>query len=89
MSTDDSRFRGRPDYHDPLAGLGGAPAAYSALTLRLVLAIFGALVCAAGAALFAIVDAPVALVVVFAVFGAVAVVDLVVIIRRKRRGEPG
>jgi Family of unknown function (DUF6343) len=89
MSADDSHFRGRPDFHDPLAGIGGAPAAYSALTLRLVLAIFGALVCAAGAALFAVVDAPVALVVVFAVFGAVAVVDLVVIIRRKRRGEPG
>jgi hypothetical protein len=89
MSTDDSRFRGRPDFHDPLAGFGGAPAAHSALTLRLVLAIFGTLVCAAGAALFAVVDAPVALVLVFAVFGAVAVIDLVVIIRRKRRGEPG
>jgi hypothetical protein len=89
MSPDDSRFRSRPDFHDALAGFGGAPAAYSALTLRLVLAIFGALVCAVGAALFAVVDAPVALVVVFAVFGAVAVVDLAVIIRRKRRGEPG
>jgi hypothetical protein len=32
---------GRPDYHNPLAGFGGAPPAYSALTLRLVLATLG------------------------------------------------
>lgn len=32
---------GGPDYHDPTAGIGGAPPASSALTLRLVLAIFG------------------------------------------------
>jgi hypothetical protein len=33
--------RGLAGYHDPLAGFGGAPPALSALTLRLVLAIFG------------------------------------------------
>lgn len=89
MSSDDPSLRGRPGYHDPLAGFGGAPPAYSALTLRLVLAVFGVVMCAAGATLFAIVDAPVALVVAFAVFGLVAVVDIVVVVHRKRRGEPG
>jgi hypothetical protein len=81
--------RGHPDYHDPLAGFGGAPAAYSALTLRLVLAIFGLLICTAGAVLFALVAAPVVFVVLFAVFAAVAAVDIVVVARRKLRGEPG
>jgi hypothetical protein len=77
------------DYHDPLAGFGGAPPAYSALTLRLVLATFGVVVCCAGAVIFALVGAPVLIVVILAVFAAVAVIDIGVIIRRKRRGEPG
>jgi hypothetical protein len=77
------------DYHDPLAGIGGAPPAYSALTLRLVLATFGFLTCCAGAVVFAVVNAPVLAVAAFAVFAAVAVVDIGVITRRKRRGEPG
>jgi hypothetical protein len=89
MTSKDPSFRGHPDYHDPLAGFGGAPPAYSALTLRLVLAVFGVVVCAGGAALFASVNAPTPLVVVFALFGAVAVVDIVIVVRRKRRGEPG
>jgi Family of unknown function (DUF6343) len=77
------------DYHDPLAGIGGAPPAYSALTLRLVLACFGVLVCTAGAVIFIIADVPIAFTVILAVLAAVAVVDIGVIIRRKRRGEPG
>jgi hypothetical protein len=77
------------DHHDPLAGFAGAPAAYSALTLRLVLATFGVITCSAGAVIFALVDAPVFFVVVLAIFALVAVVDIGVIIRRKRRGEPG
>lgn len=82
--------RGHADYHDPLAGIGGAPPAYSALTLRLALAIFGFIVCTGGAVIFGLIAAaPVALVVIFAVFAAVAAVDAAVIIRRKRRGEPG
>ena len=32
--------RGLPDHHDPTAGVGGAPPAQSALTLRLALARF-------------------------------------------------
>src|SRR4029453_17089892 len=44
--------QGLPDYHDPTAGFGGAPPAQSALTLRLVLAVFGLVVCVAGGILF-------------------------------------
>jgi membrane protein implicated in regulation of membrane protease activity len=81
--------RDRADYHDPLAGFGGAPPAYSALTLRLVLALFGVIVCCAGAVIFALAGSPLIFAVVFAVLAAVAAVDIGVIIRRKRRGEPG
>ena len=81
--------RGLPDYHDPTAGFAGAPPAQSALTLRLVLAAFGLVVCIAGGILFLAAGLPVWTAVVLFVFGAVALVDLVVIIRRKARGEPG
>jgi hypothetical protein len=57
--------RDRADYHDPLAGFGGAPPAYSALTLRLVLALFGVIVCCAGAVIFALAGSPLIFVVVF------------------------
>ena len=79
----------RPDYHDPTARWAGAPEALSALTLRLWLAAFGLVVCAAAAAAAAVVGAPVGWVVGMAVLAAVAVVDLVVVVSRKRRGEPG
>jgi hypothetical protein len=81
--------RGLPDYHDPTAGFAGAPPAQSALTLRLVLAAFGLVVCVAGGILFLAAGLPVWTAVVLFVLGAVAVVDAVVIIRRKARGEPG
>ncbi|MPV35903.1 DUF6343 family protein [Georgenia subflava] len=81
--------RGLPDHHDPTSGIGGAPPARSALTLRLVLAIFG-LVAGVLLALWASrVDAPTILVVVPAVMAVTAAVDIVVVARRKRRGEPG
>ena len=38
--------RGRPGYHDPTQALGGTPA-YSPLTLRLRLALFGLFACGA------------------------------------------
>jgi hypothetical protein len=79
---------GRPDYHDPLAGFGGAPPAQSALTLRLVLATFGLVVCAGGAIGAALAGAT-AFCVVLAIAAAAAAVDLAVIIRRTARGEPG
>jgi membrane protein implicated in regulation of membrane protease activity len=81
--------RGLPNYHDPTAGFGGAAPAQSALTLRLILALFGLVVCVAGGVIFLLAGVPVWVAVVLFVFAAVALVDLVVIIRRKARGEPG
>lgn len=79
----------REDYHDPFAGFAGAPPARSALTFRLVLACFGLVVCSLGAAaLVTIANLP-ALAGLLAFLAAVAVVDIVVVTRRKLRGEPG
>jgi hypothetical protein len=80
--------RGLDDYHDPTAGFGGAPPARSALTLRLILAAFGLVFCGAAAVVLAVAGAPV-FAVLLAILALVALVDLVVIIGRKRRGEPG
>jgi hypothetical protein len=71
------------DYHDPTAGIGGAPPARSALRLRLVLASFGVVVCSAGAVAFAMIDKPV-LVAVVAVLAVIAIVDIGVVLRRQR-----
>lgn len=62
------------------------PAPRSALTLRLILAIFGFLVCASAAAGFAVLDIPVVLVVIAAVFALIAVADIAIIISRMQRG---
>jgi Family of unknown function (DUF6343) len=79
----------RQGYHDPLAGVGGAAPARSALTLRIVLATFGLVVCAGGALVLWAGDAPAAYPLIAALFAVVAAVDLAVVIRRKVRGEPG
>lgn len=79
----------RLDYHDPTAGWGGAPPAASALTLRLLLAGFGVVTCAAGAVASAVVGAPSAFTVTLVVLAVFAALDVTVVIRRKRRGEPG
>ena len=82
--------KGLPDHHDPTAGIGGAAPAQSALTLRLVLAVFGLVFClAAGLLWLSGDDLPVWPAVVLFVLAAAAAVDLVVVARRKRRGEPG
>jgi hypothetical protein len=81
--------RGLPDYHDPTAGFAGAPPAQSALTLRLILAAFGLVICVVGGIVLLIAGLPVAFPVVLFVLAAIAAVDIVVIIRRKARGEPG
>jgi len=60
----------------------------SALTLRLWLAGFGLVFCGVAAGITA-VTGPAWLAVAFAVLAVVAVVDIVVVARRKRRGEPG
>ena len=44
---------GLPGYRDRLAGFGGASPAQSALTVRLVLAVFGLVVCGGGAVVLA------------------------------------
>jgi len=80
---------GREGYHDPFAGIGGAAPARSALTLRIVLATFGLVVCSAGAVALWVAEAPIAFPLIAALFVVVAVVDLVVVIRRKLHGEPG
>jgi hypothetical protein len=81
--------QGLPDHHDPTAGFGGAAPAQSALTLRLVLAAFGLVICVVFAVLAFAADVPVVFPVVLLVLAAVALVDLVVVARRKLRGEPG
>jgi hypothetical protein len=80
--------RGLEDYHDPTAGIGGAPPARSALTLRLWLAGFGLVFCGVAAALAALAGAR-PLAVVLAVLAVIAMVDLGWVAHRKRRGEPG
>jgi Flp pilus assembly protein TadB len=85
----DDYARGLPDHHDPTAGIGGAPPAQSALTLRLVLAAFGLVVCVVGGVLWLAAGLPGWAAGVLFVLALVALVDLVVVIRRKRRGEPG
>jgi hypothetical protein len=81
--------RGLPDYHDPTAGFAGAAPARSALTLRLILAVFGLVVCVAGGIVFLAAGLPVWTTVVLFVLAVVAALDLVVIVWRKARGEPG
>jgi hypothetical protein len=81
--------QGLPDYHDPTAGFAGAPPARSALTLRLVLAVFGLVVCTAGGIGFLVAGMPVWAAVVLFVLAGIALVDIGVIARRKARGEPG
>lgn len=77
------------DYHDPTAGIGGAAPARSALTVRLILAGFGVVVFALGALASAAVAGRSGFAVVLAVLAAVAAIDFVVVVHRKRRGEPG
>jgi Family of unknown function (DUF6343) len=57
--------------------------------LRFALALFGLVTCAAAAVGLAVVGAPAVWVVVAAVGAVIAIIDLLVIARRKRSGEPG
>ncbi|SNS31695.1 hypothetical protein SAMN06893096_103188 [Geodermatophilus pulveris] len=81
--------QGLPDHHDPTAGIGGAAPARSALTLRLWLASFGLVFCLGAGLLWLASDLPAWPGVVLLALAAVAAVDLVVVARRKARGEPG
>ncbi|TCC17412.1 DUF6343 family protein [Kribbella speibonae] len=60
------------------------PPPRSALTLRIVLASFGLVLWIAAAVLAALLELPVGWVIAFAVLGVVALVDLVIVARRKR-----
>jgi uncharacterized protein DUF6343 len=77
------------DYHDPHPGFAGAPPARSALTLRLVLACFGLVVCSLGAAAFVTIANVPVFAGILAFLAAAALVDIVAVTRRKLRGEPG
>ena len=61
---------------------------YSALRLRLVLALFGIVVCTAGGILVWLVVSAVPIAVAFFVLAAIAVVDAVVVAIRLRRSRP-
>ena len=50
---------------------------------------FGLVICTAFAVWLSFIKAPIGFVVVLLVLAAVAVADILVILRRKRRGEPG
>jgi len=80
--------RGLPDHHDPTAGFGGAPPAYSALTFRLVLAGFGALLGLTALVVGAVIS-HLLLLVAGIILTILAGVNITVIAIRKRRGEPG
>jgi hypothetical protein len=80
--------RGLDDYHDPTAGFGGAPAARSALTLRLLLAGFGFVISAVVTFLAARADLT-WLMLLAVVFAVIAAINFTWVMQRKRRGEPG
>ncbi|MGQ7295308.1 DUF6343 family protein [Quadrisphaera sp. KR29] len=67
----------------------GGPPVRSALTLRLVLAAFGVLLWGGVSLWVAAAGGPVWLLLLTAFAAVGFVVDLVVVARRKRRGEPG
>jgi hypothetical protein len=81
---DEWRYDPPLDYHDPTAGIGGAPPAASALTLRAWLAGLTLTACIAGITAAAVARGPTAIVVLLAVVGLTALVDLAVIVRRRR-----
>ncbi|ROR72772.1 hypothetical protein [Bogoriella caseilytica] len=88
--ADRERYRrGLPDHHDPTAGIGGAPPARSALTLRLILANLGFVL----AVIFGVFawtrDFPLVVVIVSGVIALIAAINSAVVTRRKLRGEPG
>jgi hypothetical protein len=62
---------------------------HSALTLRLVLASFGLVVCAGAAILFTLLKIPVVFVIGLALLAVIAAIDIVIVGWRKYHGEPG
>ncbi|MEU4392758.1 DUF6343 family protein [Kribbella sp. NPDC023855] len=90
---DDDARAGRHDGplrpHGSRGPIGDPLEPRSALKLRLVLAIFGFIVCASAAASFAVLAIPVVLMVTAAVFAVIALADIAVIVSRMRRDGLG
>jgi hypothetical protein len=86
-TAEEREARARPGYHDPTVS-PDIPPARSALTMRLVLASFGLVLCGLLSVAFVKAHQTV-LAAIFAFFAAVALVDIIVVARRKLRGEPG
>lgn len=86
--SDDRYSGGLDDYHDPTAGIGGAPPARSALTLRLWLASFG-FVLGAVITVLAGLEGITWLMIVATIFAVGAGTNAVWVAHRKYRGEPG
>ena len=87
-TAEEREARAHPGYHDPTAS-AGTPPAPGALTLGLVLASFGLVICGLISAAFVFVAYQAVFAAIFAFFAAVADVDIIVVARRKLRGEPG
>jgi hypothetical protein len=66
---------------------GGSQQAHSALRLRLVLAMLGAVAFVIVAVMLAVLEAPVVLVIVSLLLAGVGLIDLGVVITRIRRGR--
>lgn len=73
----------------PIGPTGDIPPARSALTARLILAGFGFVVCTVGVILFWRANVPPALTAALGALAVVALVDIVVVGRRKYHGERG
>jgi Family of unknown function (DUF6343) len=69
--------------------MAGSPPARGALTLRLILAVFGLIACGLGAAAFLVLASEPVLAGILAFLAAAAAADIAVVSRRKLRGEPG
>lgn len=80
--------RARPGHHDPTTRLGGTPA-LSPLTLRLRLAAWGLVMALIGVVVFTAVTEEAPIAVAFGIVAATALVDVLVIQRRRHQGEPG
>ncbi len=86
-TAEEREARARPGYHDPTVS-PDIPPARSALTMRLFLAGFGLAVCGLLSTAFVMAHQTV-LAAIFAFLAAVALMDIIVVARRKLRGEPG
>jgi hypothetical protein len=77
----------RSRHRDPFAGVAGAAPARSAVTLRVVLAAIGLVAFVAITLVGVVVAAPVWLIVLSVVIALTALLDLIVLVGRKARGE--